>query len=70
VKSWISEYKVVLEDSTESINQSQEEEGGRERGGREGERADTMQKCCVGQFLFRSLEDAIFAADWRKSERA
>lgn len=47
------------------VNESVTRRGGREEEGREGrrERADIMEKCCLGQFLSRSLEDAIFAAD-------
>lgn len=59
---------IVWEVSTESMNQSHEEEGRRERGAREEERTGFVEKCCLGQFLCRSLEDAIFAADWSKSD--
>lgn len=51
------------------MNQLQEEGKRRKRGGREEERAGLEEKCCLGQFLCRSLEDAIFAADWSKSDR-
>lgn len=52
------------------INESVTRRGGKEEERREGRReASLMEKCCLGQFLCRSLEDAIFAADWSKSDR-